>query len=78
MVYYDSNSSICSSYRFLTEGVMRKMIVMLAVMGLVFLSYDIYIIFSGNLNLDKHWPFLPTLACLMWAVLFWKADKYLD
>ncbi len=57
---------------------MKKIVVMLAILGSIFMVYDLYLIFNGNVDLNRHWPFLPTLACLFWAVGLWKADKYMD
>ena len=40
--------------------------------------YDLYLIFSSNVDLNRHIPFLPTLVCLGYIAGLIKAEKYMD
>ncbi len=40
----------------------KKMIAMLAILGLVMLAYDSYLVYRGEVNLGRHVPFLVPIA----------------
>jgi hypothetical protein len=57
---------------------MVAMIAMLAILGLVFLAYDVRLVYGGEVNLARHVPFIVPISCALWiAGLIW-ADKKLS
>ena len=57
---------------------MVAMIATLAILGGVFLVYDVHLVYNGEVNLAKHVPFVVPVSCALWILGLMWADKKLS